>query len=254
MIDEFPKIETLFHRGEDHKVRVFDWRTPELEYLAGTSWELTEKVDGTNIRVALEFQATYGNVDMEKPENWGVNFYGRTAQSQMPAFLLARLEAMFLPKENLEALWRGQKGCELCGGFGRIGPATCKCVVPYPITLYGEGYGARIQKGGGNYIPDGVNFTLFDVRIGDKWLARSDVYEVAAKLGISHVPIVAVGNLHLMLALVAGTPTKGVYVSGNGVKSTWGDFQAEGLVARPLVELQDGRGRRIISKLKTSDF
>lgn len=37
---------------------------------------------------------------------------------------------------------------------------------PVPVTIFGEGYGVKIQKGG-NYIPDDVNFILFDVRFGN---------------------------------------------------------------------------------------
>jgi len=38
------------------------------------------------------------------------------------------------------------------------------------------------------------------------------------------------------------------------IESVWGDFQAEGIVARPGVELFDRAGRRIITKLKCRDF
>ena len=57
------------------------------------------------------------------------------------------------------------------------------------VTLYGEGYGATIQKGGGNYISDGVNFALFDVLIDNWWLKDPDVYGIAAALEIQTVPI-----------------------------------------------------------------
>lgn len=39
-----------------------------------------------------------------------------------------------------------------------------------------------------------------------------------------------------------------------GFKSTWGDFQAEGIVARPSVELKNRAGERIITKIKCKDF
>ena len=68
-----------------------------------------------------------------------------------------------------------------------------------PITFYGEGYGAKIQKGGGNYNPDGVDFVLFDVRCGDFWLKRENVRDVANKLGIEDVPVVGTGTLEEMV-------------------------------------------------------
>jgi len=39
-----------------------------------------------------------------------------------------------------------------------------------------------------------------------------------------------------------------------GLVSKWGDFEAEGIVARPAVELKTRAGERIITKLKTRDF
>lgn len=39
-----------------------------------------------------------------------------------------------------------------------------------------------------------------------------------------------------------------------GFNSEWGDFLAEGIVARPSVELFSRNGKRIITKLKYKDF
>jgi hypothetical protein len=39
-----------------------------------------------------------------------------------------------------------------------------------------------------------------------------------------------------------------------GFTSTWGDFQAEGIVARPAVEMKTRSGHRIITKVKCKDF
>lgn len=39
-----------------------------------------------------------------------------------------------------------------------------------------------------------------------------------------------------------------------GIKSQWGDFIAEGIVARPATELLTRNGERIITKIKHKDF
>lgn len=39
-----------------------------------------------------------------------------------------------------------------------------------------------------------------------------------------------------------------------GFMSQWGEFIAEGIVARPKVELQTKAGSRIITKVKYKDF
>jgi hypothetical protein len=110
------------------------------------------------------------------------------------------------------------------------------------LCLYGEGYGAKIQKIGGLYRPD-QDFVLFDVRIGEWWLQRADVEDIAQKLELDIVPIIGEGTLHDAVA-----------VAKEGFNSTWGNFQAEGIVARPKVELKTRNGQRIITKIKCCDF
>lgn len=180
------------------------WTLPEFEYLAENTWVFTEKVDGTNIRVMLKDGA--------------VTFGGKTDSAQIPAQLVMRLNERFLP---LADKMQGIFGCDTC--------------------LYGEGYGAKIQKGG-NYRAD-QDFVLFDVKVGDWWLQRADVEDVAQKLGLDVVPIIGEGTLHDAIAAAKA-----------GITSTWGDFQAEGIVARPKTELKTRNGRRIITKIKCRDF
>jgi hypothetical protein len=103
-----------------------------------------------------------------------------------------------------------------------------------PMTLYGEGYGAKIQKGGGNYIPDGVDFILFDILIDNYWLKRKDVEDIAGKLGINVAPIVGCGTL-----------SDAVEMARVGFKSHIGTQVAEGLVMRPEVELVSRRGKSV---------
>jgi hypothetical protein len=205
-VQEYHKIQSIYKRDErTHKFLEGDWSLPEFEYLKDNEWEFTEKVDGTNVRVGWD-----GAV---------VRFGGRTDDAQMPAFLLSRLQELF-PAEKMAGLY----------------PET-------PMVLYGEGYGARIQKGGGNYKSGGVDFVLFDVLIGDLWLERCNVNDIAQTIGVGFAPVVGAGTITDAIAMVRG-----------GLQSKWGDFHAEGLVIRPKVELRSRRGHRIISKLKERDF
>lgn len=110
------------------------------------------------------------------------------------------------------------------------------------MCLYGEGYGPKIQKGGGLY-RDNPSFVLFDVRVGEWWLQRKDVENIAQNAGIDIVPIIGTGTLSEMVELAE-----------KGFDSTWGDFPAEGIVARPEVELKCRNGKRIITKIKLRDF
>ena len=69
------------------------------------------------------------------------------------------------------------------------------------------------------------------------------VNEVAETLGIKSVPTVGFGTLIDMVQYVR-----------EGFDSIWGPFEAEGLVARPTIELSARNGKRIITKLKCKDF
>lgn len=207
-MNEYHKIQTLFKRNMADKRKLLlegQWTLPEFEFLANNTWVFTEKVDGTNIRVMFK--------------DGKITFGGKTDAAQIPEQLVARLNGRFF-----------QLGAKMQDVFGS------------DACLYGEGYGAKIQKGGGNYRQD-QDFVLFDVNVGGWWLQRSDVEDVARTLGLDVVPIIGEGTLHDAIAAVKA-----------GIKSTWGEFQAEGIVARPKVELKTRSGNRIITKIKCCDF
>ena len=90
---EYPKIETLYTRDmTTGQIHIGAWRRPEFEYLAKNVWRFTEKVDGTNCRVMWD--------------GTKVTFGGRTENSQMPTFLLARLQELFPPEKFIAmGLW-----------------------------------------------------------------------------------------------------------------------------------------------------
>jgi hypothetical protein len=207
-MEEYNKIQTVFFRDLETKHKyLLDgvWALPEFEYLANNNWVFTEKVDGTNIRIMFN--------------NNSFTFGGKTSNAQIPSLLFNKLNEFFLPKKDL---------------FNEKFPGG--------VCLYGEGYGAKIQKGGGNYCQD-QRFVLFDVKVGGIWLKRESVEDIANVIGIEIVPIIGNGTLFDMIKIVK-----------EGFKSQWGNFIAEGIVARPSCELQDRRGNRVITKLKYKDF
>lgn len=213
-MDEYHKIKTVFKRDPENMRYVLEdeWATPEIEYLKENEWIWTEKVHGVNTRIMWQPQ-----------EMQPIRFGGKTDNAQMPLFLIDRLNEIFYYQKFIDA---------------EFGTTTDDY-----MTLYGESYGAKIQKGGGNYRADGVDFVLFDVKIGDWWLRRKDVEDIAVKLGIKVVPIVGRGNLEDAVAYVKSRP-----------ESMWGEFPMEGIVAKPETELFDRSGERIVVKIKTRDF
>nr|VFJ44657.1 MAG: RNA ligase [Candidatus Kentron sp. FM]VFJ44970.1 MAG: RNA ligase [Candidatus Kentron sp. FM]VFK20472.1 MAG: RNA ligase [Candidatus Kentron sp. FM] len=208
-MSEYHKIQTVYKRDPATRYKTLligQYATPEFQYLAHNQWIFTEKVDGTNTRVYVQEGQT--------------RFGGKTDNAQMPARLLSALDELFAPKRD--ELLATFKDAEVC--------------------LYGEAYGAKIQKGGGRYRQD-PGFVLFDIRVGQWWLRREDVEDLAARLGIDIVPVVGHGTLDEMAGRVKA-----------GFGSRWGDFPAEGIVARPAVELKTRAGERVIAKLKARDF
>jgi hypothetical protein len=208
----YHKINSIYKRDPAAKHKNFllgEYSMPEFKYLADCQWCMTEKVDGTNIRVHWD--------------GMKVAFGGRTDNADIPATLVQWLNAHFSAEQ-----------------MARLFPDSGD------VTLYGEGYGARIQKGGGDYIPDGVAFILFDVSIGGIWLNRYSVDEIAERLAISVVPVVMYGTLHEAVELVK-----------NGFTSLIAkrdDTIAEGVIALPVTPLQTRMGQRIITKIKCRDF
>lgn len=215
---EYHKINTVFQRDMETKHKTLlegVYSDPAFEYLANNQWQFTEKVDGTNIRIVIE--KVLPGLGQE-PE-YRLDYKGKTDNASIPAVLVTRLRERFDP--------------QAAALFAKFPDGGC---------LYGEGYGARIQKGGGNYRPD-ADFVLFDVKVGDWWLQREAVEENAATFGLDIVPIVGYGTLADMVARVK-----------EGFNSQWGDFRAEGLIAKPTTELKNRAGERIITKLKHKDF
>lgn len=217
---EYQKIQTLFKRDERNIIIPDQFTYPEFEVLKDLKWECTEKIDGTNIRIELE---SSGN-----PEDGIImSFKGRTDKANIPEHLLTKLNWLFDRERLMEVL--------------NITDETQNC----NITLYGEGYGAKIQKGG-NYISNDVNFILFDVKIGKWWLDRESIKDIANKLGINVVPLMGYMTI----------PEAIEYVK-KGFKSTIAenkDYDAEGLVLKTPCGLLKRDGERLITKIKTVDF
>lgn len=150
-----------------------------------------------------------------------VSYYGRTEKAQIPSQLMNRLIELFGGNTNEEMFEQT---------FGET-----------PALLIGEGYGAKIQNGG-DYRDDN-DFILFDVCVNGKYIDRNDVKQIAHTFNIDSVPVVMIGKLQEGIDYVKTQPMSKI-----------GKAKMEGLVARPLVELNDKRGNRIIVKIKCCDF
>lgn len=160
----YPKLYNLWHRDEKtHKLVIGQYAQPEFEAIQ--SWSVSEKINGVNIRIEYaDGQVAFGS---------------RNNDGEIPNHLLAYLQRTFT------------------GQFMDVVFPRDKRTEAYPhVTLFGEGYGPKLEVGGGNYRKD-PGFILFDVHIKglheDReyywWLERPAVYAIAAKLGVESVPL-----------------------------------------------------------------
>jgi hypothetical protein len=214
----YHKIQTVFLRSPESNFKNLmegQWALPEFQALQNIEWVWTEKIDGTNIRIIWD--------------GFNVRFGGKTDDAQMPTFLLKVLQDTFTPEKMAAQFGKGfteqDEKIEVC--------------------LYGEGYGAKIQKGG-NYLPDRTDFILFDAKVQNWWLTRDSIEDISTNLEIPIVPIIGKGTL-----------LDAVEYCKKGFKSTIAhnkNYDAEGLIMKPSVELFNRRGDRIVSKIKFKDF
>jgi ATP-dependent RNA circularization protein (DNA/RNA ligase family) len=206
---EYHKIETLFERDMAGNKKLIEgrFRNPLVEYLKDNEWIFTEKIDGTNIRICWDGHK--------------VTFQGRTDKAQLPADLVNRLTELFGGEINEELF--EQK-------FGDS-----------PVMLIGEGYGAGIQNGG-DY-KDKKDFILFDVMVGDVFLERENVENIAETFNLDVVPIMPVITIQEAVNYVKTKPISKV-----------GKQEIEGVVGVPRVRITDFGGNRVIVKIKVKDF
>lgn len=176
MPEEYHKIESLYERSHETK-KLIEGRfvNPSVHYLENNTWEFTEKIDGTNIRIHWDGHR--------------VSYFGRTANAQIPQKLINKLIELFGGEEN-EQLFE-QK-------FGNM-----------PVTLVGEGFGAGIQGVGGLYSKE-QDFILFDVMIAGNWQPRDSVEDIARYFNLKIVPIVLTGTLKEAVEYIKTKPASSI--------------------------------------------
>lgn len=169
---EYHKIDTLYNRDIDGSKKLIEgeYRSEAVEFLKDVTWQFTEKIDGTNIRIMWDgHKVTYG---------------GRTERASIPAHLMNKLLEIFGNNETEQLFEQifGEK----------------------EVVFFGEGYGIKIQKGG-LYRPD-VGFILFDVAINGHYQSRTMVEEAAKQFGLEIVPIIFEGTLDEGIAYIKTKP------------------------------------------------
>lgn len=243
----YQKINTIFMRDAKNVIMPYEpFVEPEFEYLRSLKWRGEEKIDGTSMRIEVTKNKIWDDPS-EGSRVEGVSFTvriaGKTDNAQIPPKLLVHMKEKYTDEKVLASL--GLKKFIPVEEWESEHNWLEYEQIPNIYTIYGEGYGIGIQKGG-NYIKDGNEFIVFDVKVNDIYLKTEARDEIATKLGAPIVPFIGYFTLDEAIDYVR-----------KGFKSTIAenkDYMAEGLVLRTDLGLRNRMGKRLIVKVKYEDF
>ena len=234
---EYGKTENLFERDPvSHKlITSLDYlKMPEVDLVDSDAWIATEKINGTNVRIIIR-----------QDENTGPGFRlelkGRSDKANPPKDL-----DIWTQTEDVNRLWN-----------------ELDLPDDVVVTFYGEAFGAGIQKGG-MYSPD-KRIAVFDLMTsrrryseqGDDlglshvWRNYAEFAHAAEILGFYRAPLVYADGVTIE-EMVEDVRTGFKSMAAYDCKGTGG--LAEGVVVRTSPYLFDGRGNRVMFKLKTEDL
>ena len=237
-----------------NKIILGEFSFKEAGYLFNCPWEATSKIDGTNSKIA--FFPSDGHIEVggktEKAQSQHGQFemlekIGENIKPQLCA-MFPKESARFAPVKNKETnkieYYRldGNKAETLCSDMYRV------TLEEVPVYIYGEYFGAGIQKCGSRYIQNGNDFLVFDIKQQGWWTPKDVRDSICKGLGLNTVPFLGIMTLKEIEDKVrAGFATQ----FDRAADPT---MLEEGIVARPTIPLCDGSGNRIIVKVKYCDY
>ena len=206
---KYPKIDTLWKRDEKtHLIVEGDYSRAEFPNIK--YWEVSEKIDGTNTRIRWK--------DGKR------EVAGRTLEATIPKRLMEAINTRLNEKLLKEVFGVSEK----------------------EVILYGEGYGAGINKAGKRYRKDN-DIILFDVRIDGWWLERKNVEDIAEQLGIYAVPTTNKMTIDEIVDFVKSEQPSRMAIEDP-------TLTMEGVVARASPQMLFRDGTPIMFKLKVKDY
>jgi hypothetical protein len=230
----------------------------EAGYLFDCMWEAYSKIDGTNSKIAF-FPST-GEIKVGGKTD---NASSQHGQFEMLAQIASKIQpglVRMFPKETAKFVPVKSKETNKVQYWDATDPLGIDLVTPnkngqyivqleeVPVYIYGEYFGTGIQKGGGRYIQNGNDFVVFDIRQQGWWLPRENRNAICFELGLKSVPYLGYMTLRQIEEMVMkGFKTK----FDRAADPT---LIEEGIVARPVIPMCDGRGERIIVKVKYCDY
>lgn len=256
----YQKINTLFKRDVNNIIMPYeDFVDPAFEWLKDCKFECSEKVDGTNVRFEVSSMPKYENDELVGV-SFSVEYKGKTDNAVLPKMLEDFMKTTYTPDVIFNGL--GIKEFVHVSEFFEhnwlaLDENTKEAIpdinrVPKMYTIYGEGYGAKIQACGSQYLKDSNKVIGFDVKVtsnnGDElYLLSKNRDEIMNKMGMPIVPTIGYFTIQEAIDYVKRGFVSHVAENNKG-------FIAEGLVCKSPVGLKNRQGQRIIFKVKTCDW
>jgi hypothetical protein len=239
-----------------------DFSDDYIEYIKDLKFDCFSKIDGTNTKIAY-FPSTKEIFIGGKTDNADIEHTGqRTFLEPVCERIKPILEEMFPPecakftpkvndKNQIQYYEKFNDG----NGITYIPLEKIDCVDVYsveveeqPIYIYGEFCGKKIQAAGGNYDKTGNRFYVFDICQQGWYIPINMLNDYCNKLGLEVVPYIG----QMTISEAEETVRNGFKTRVPNASNP--DFIEEGIVARPVIPIKDPRGRRIIVKIKHSDY
>lgn len=179
-----------------------------------------EKVHGTSAHITLQARNSQDVLSLPGPDA-PVDIFFSSGGAKGPAF-----EALFDKDKLAEA-------------FRAIGATK--------VVIYGEAYGGSMQ-GMSKVYGKALQFIVFDIKLDDRWMTVPDMAAQAAAFGLESVPYVKIP------ATVEAIEAQRDAESEVGKRRGGEVLEREGVVLRPLIELTNAFGDRIIAKHRIEKF
>jgi len=116
------------------------------------------------------------------------------------------------------------------------------------VTIFGEACGGAQQKMSHTYGPK-LLFIAFEAQVNKTWLTVPDAEELALKLGLEFVPYERIPANLAAVTVERDKPSR--VAKRRGIVE---DKVSEGVVLRPIQEVEMGSGKRLMAKHKTAKF
>lgn len=247
----YQKINTLWKRDAKNCIVMGDFSLPEFEYLRDVQWLAEEKIDGTNMSYDIYFSETGEVIKYD--------IHGKTETANIPAKLVTEMTNLYVVfSEKLTDVFRQTRTAS-------DGSVTYSW--PTKVTIFGEGYGGKIQ-GGGRYSKT-EKFIVFDVTVTNSngeefYLLRHNVEDICNKLGLDIVTsygLMTIREAELMIEniayLVYTNRLKDVEASNCSAFSNHSEDKTlviEGFVMKSPVGLKSRSGKPLVTKIKVKDY